>query len=489
MANDKGITKPCAAYNVAAAQVKQVRDTLNGEVVIRDPENIDTHLPDPFPHLTEDDDKTARLRRYRANAEFDEVVGNTGESLVGAMFRKRLTFEDIPAGLEYLVDDADGDGAGLEETAKSIALEQFGFNFVAGLAEFSDLASMDLDAKTLTRAKAREAGLRAFIKIYPREAVIDWNFRRINKTRQLDYIVLKEQDETRDEGDNFAVTKRDSYLVLYLDGEGVYTQIRYTVNQKTGGSWSDPFQPQMRGAKMKYIPLEFAIASPSLREDLPKKLGYLSGIASKVLARFRASGDYKECLWLNGAPMTSSSGWDTHAHEQYQKMTGLRHVPSGPGAHFMRPAGIEYEIHAWNAGQSAYADYLSRNEREIRALGGVFDTTDGDPETAKAAAIKHAEKTGVLAAVADSTEKMLNKLIMYCGMFQGIQAPADVVKIPRDFIQSKITPQERNAILNERDAGLYDDEEALKQLKQGGALVGEVDDLRERMNNTQNGGS
>ena len=74
-------------------------------------------------------------------------------------------------------------------------------------------------------------------------------------------------------------------------------------------------------------------------------------------------------------------------------------------------------------------------------------------------------------------------------MFQGIQAPADVVKIPRDFIQSKITPQERNAILNERDAGLYDDEEALKQLKQGGALVGEVDDLRERMNNTQNGGS
>ena len=62
MANDKGITKPCAAYDLAAPMVKQVRDTLNGEVVVRDPANIDTHLPDPFPHLSEDDDKPARLR-------------------------------------------------------------------------------------------------------------------------------------------------------------------------------------------------------------------------------------------------------------------------------------------------------------------------------------------------------------------------------------------------------------------------------------------
>lgn len=486
------IKDPNSTYNAARAAVQQIRDALDGEVVVKAAENIDQHLPDPFPHLSADDDKPARLKRYRMNAEFDEVVANTAESLVGAMFRKRLTFEDIPAGLEYLIADADGDGAGLEEVAKSVVMEQLGFNYVAGLAEFSDLASMDLEASNLTVSQARRAGLRSFIKLYPREAVIDWNFRRVNGVRQLEYVVLREQEELRETGAMFGKNKktRESFLILYLDDNGDYTQKRYTDGDGTkGGQWTEAYNPTMRGAKIKFIPLEFAIASPSLRHDLPRKLGYLAGITSKIFARFRASGDYKECLWLNGAPMTSSSGWDEHTHEVYKKISGINHVPSGPGAHFMRPEGVDFDIHSWNAGQSAYADYLARNEREIRALGGVFDTTDGDPETAKAAAIKHAEKTGTLAAVADSTEAMLNKLIYYCGQFQGIEAPADVVKVSRDFVQSKISPQERNAILNERDAGLYDDEEALKQLKQGGALVGEVDDIRDRVNNAINGES
>lgn len=484
--NSMGVTKPNDQYDTAKHKVDAIRDAVAGEVVIKSPKRIKEHLPDPYPHLPDDLDKKARIKRYRMNAEFDDIPGDTLESLVGSIFRHDPT-SNLPTALAYLEEDADGDGMTLTELLKAVTGELLQMNYVGMLAEYTDLSTLDLDVEEVTVAVQRQLGLQSSIKLYPRETIIDWNYRRVNGRVQLDYVVLHETEERKGLGDDRKTVH--SWLVLYLDNDGYYTQRRFVREGEGDGVWSEPHQPQANSARMTEIPFEIATASLERPGVVPLKLGYISPIVSKSLHRFRISADYKESIWLNGAPVTKSSGWTDAAHQTYKNVNRIDYIPTGPGTHVALPEGVDYEIMSWDASTSAYESYLERNEREIRAIGGQFDTTDGaDAETATAATINHAKETGTLSAVALSAEQAIRQVLKYVGAYMGVnEIPEDVVQINRDFATPVLSPQQRAQILNEWESGFIDAEEALAQYRRGGALVSEVDALLQRVHNGDSG--
>jgi hypothetical protein len=480
MANDRGVKTPNKQYTSTIDFVTLVRDSIGGEAVIKRDDKIEFYLPSRCEHVNDIIEKQRRYKEYAKGAEFDDIPAQTLDSIVGCVFRNAPNFDDIPPNLSYLIDDADGDGLKLDELLRIGISEMLSMNYFGMLAEYSDLSNTSMEELTVSRAK--DLGLRSSIKVYPRESIINWNYKRVNGVLQLSLLVLKEAEDVERVG-SFETTKEHSYLVLGLDEDGEYYQQKYvSINE---GKWSDIEYPQADGKNLNYIPFEFAMSENLPKGTLPSRLGYVAPICSKTIHRFRISADMKECMLLNGAPMTYSTGWDDHSIEMYKAMTGKDYISTGAGAHIPLGEGSTVGILSWNMDASAYTTYMDRNEREIRALGGKYDTTDGNggEETATAAMIKAADKNGSLTNSVNNLENAVSKVIGYCAEFMGEKFDGGIV-LNREFYTHKLTPQERTNILNEWQSGLISQNEALRQLERGGVLVEDAETMLNEIANS-----
>ncbi len=460
--------QPNAQYTMSQEAVKRMRDCLGGEPVIKSPANQLKYLPHPYPQKAHSEEGANQYKRYLANADYDNIPVNTLESLLGALFRRDPDVE-LPGMVDYLLDDFDGDGLTLNEALKLAASEMLTQRYMFALAEFSNLESVNIDEMTV--ADARASDLKSMVKFYRRECVKDWAYRKVNGKKQLVYVALEESEDVIKNGKRESVT---ATLVLALDEDGYYYQQKFV-----GENESDRIYPQAAGQNIRFITGEFLIAGDHPKGEIPTQLGYIYPIASKALSRYRLSADYKETLWLNGAPITTSSGWDKQALELYKQATGLDTVSSGPGAHIPLPAGGTFGIHGGSSESAgAYERALDTNAAEIRALGGVFDTTEGtDESTATGAAIKAAEKSGVLSSLAADLDASFTKLIEYCCLFMKSPTDGISIKVNREFSKHTLTAQDRAAIIAEWMDGAISRSEMMRQLKAGGVLRGEIDEI------------
>lgn len=472
-----GVKKPNQQYSDTVEFACMIRDAVGGESVIKSQGKIREYLPDPCIDMKDAKERDRRYKRYSNNAEFDEVPSQTLDSICGSVFSKPTVYNDVTPQAAHLIEDADGDGLTMDELLKVGLSELLMMRYFGMLAEYSDLSS--IGAEELTVAQARQLGAKSSIKLYPRESILDWQFSRINGTLQLSLVILKQTDCVRASG-SFESTKLDSYLVLGLDDDGEYYQRKFIDDNE--GTWTDYYYPRANGQTFNYIPFEFCIADNLPQGTIPAKLGYLSGICSKTLARFRTSADMKEALYLNGAPMTYSTGWDDFAIELYKKMTGKDYIVASAGAHLPLPQGSTVGIMSWDMAASAYSDYMDRNEREIRAMGGKFDTSDGvDQETATAAIIKAADKNGGLSNAVENLESSVNRIMGYCALFMGGNDDGGKIAINKQFYVQTLTAQDRSAIIAEWNSGLISQKEALRQLEKGGVLTTDAQQLLDEM--------
>lgn len=461
-------------YTQAEPYIKLMRDSIVGEPALKAKQNQRNYLPSPVCDDADPKEEAARYDRYVTNAEYDNVPSATLDALQGALSHQPNNYDGLPAQMAYLVDDADGDGLSLDEHIKIAQAELMQMKFCGLLSEYSDLESLGVGDEEITAERKKQLGLRANINLYPRDNIKDWAFRRVNGTKQLSYVLLCETD-TEQDPETFETEEVIVYLRLVLDEDGKYYQQRMVDNV---GDWSERIYPEMSGgANFDYIPFEFAIEGNYPKGKLPDSLGYLFSIATKSLARYNVNAQMKEALWFSGAPVSWSSGWDEMAFKTYKEMTGKDYISAGAGAHVPLPEGAQYGVMDWKAESSAFFTYLDRNAKEIQALGGSFDVEmDNQDETATAKVIEAAEKMSVLSSMQAGLEKAYNRAIGSCAKFEGVDADSDV-KLNREFMGVKLSPQERDAIRNDYLQGLIGREEALNQLEKGGVLTVKAADL------------
>lgn len=467
------ITTPKNQYTNTINELKKVRDSVAGEVVIKASENQTVYLPNPCPDEKDLNVSQKKYARYLNGAEYDEVPSNTLSSILGAMFNPAVQSE-LPASLEYLKDDADGSGLTLNEQVKISASECLQMNYIGLLSEFSDLSNLNID--DLTIAEARDQDLKSSIKTYVRESIINWGFENINGRLQLSFVVLRE-DGTVTDKTNFSQKNITSYLLLSLDNDGNYFQRKYTTVDDKITNTSDDLHPKAKGQRLKFIPFEFCIAEEVPKGEIPVPAGYIAPIANKTLARYRVSADMKESMWYMAAPSSWSKGWTKAGLELFKEMTGRETISVSPAAHNPLPKDAEIGVMEWNADSNAFFKYMERNSAEVRALGGAFDDTDGvDDETATSAVIKAAEKKGVLSTLSDNLEASYSRVIGWCGLFMGVDEDA-TISINREYIKRTITPQEQKEIRDNYLMQLISRQEALRQLEKGGILTKTADDI------------
>jgi len=471
-------------YDFMLPAVQAVRDAIMGSHFVK--AKGFEYLPHPSEIDSSSADAKARYKVYLFGAEFDEFPKQTEKSLLGKLKVNNAEIE-LPAKLEYLINDIDGDGSSLvgaiENTAKNILAAKFHVL----IADFKGGISSELSLEQSKRINPR-----AVVKQYNRESVINWSFGIVNGVNQLNYLMLCE-NVLKFDRETVTYKKYESLLILALDESGDYYQQKI-IKSADGISETGELNYQtINGQRLKWLPVEIVSDEELESGKLPIDLGYLAPICDAAYYRYRQSAEYKETM-RKIAPTVNTSGWDSMKWETFQEINGGRdYIITGSGGTNNLPEDVTMQVISSAAELGGFERYFEDNERKVRALGGSFKTSNEAQQTATKSLIDNSEQTARLITLADALESGFKRVLLYCGMFEGLWSDDDIEKnideivlsLNKDFAQSKLNEQQVTALINLRMSGIYPDDEIIKLLVQGGWSVSSAEDLINRADGAQ----
>ena len=449
-------------YELYKPSWTKTRDAVRGSVAVKDKRH--TYLPVPDAESNDDamGAQTVRYRQYLKRALFTNFTGRTKNALVGAAFRKEPKIE-VPPGLEYLIDDASGDGLGIEQLAKDELsnLLETGRAFL--LVDYPQ-ADSDLSLEDIARLD-----LKASVIPYTAEQVINWCTDTMAGRKVLTMVVLAEDYRSGD--DEFGHDMEVQYRVLRLREDG-YTQQVYREEMP----YTDEIYPRRAdGSTWDVIPGIFVGSknNDSTIDDAP-----LSDIADVNIAHYRNSADYEESCFITGQPtlfITHSLNADEffEANPEGIKL-GSRsgHIlgDSG-GATLLQPQANQLVMEAMRA-----------KEQAMVAIGARIITDRGSNETAEGARIRFASENSVLGDIVGNLSSALAQCVKWCAQFMG--TPDDVVvEINREFYDKSVDPQLIMSMVTLMDRQIISDQDIFDRLKAAGIIDGtrSLDDVKEEL--------
>lgn len=474
-------------YQSTIDEVKTVRDCIEGSNSIKNGERSKIYLPNPtdLDILRGQDfvEATNRYKAYKNRAEFDDFPSRTESGYMGAMKSTPPDFTKIPPEIEYLLTNSDGDNLTLSESIEITQANLLEVKFHGLLVDFNGLTQVDIndDSPQLTNAQAKALDLKATIKHYPRESIVDWDFGVINNQNQLTFIKLAEKTSEIDR-ETLQRVEVENQLVLALDENGEYYQQQITKTAEGKDEISDRLYPENNAGRLNLIPFEIVIDQKQKSSSIPKALGILYPICLKALSRYTVSADLKEAIHRSAQPTMWSSGWTNQAFEIYKTLTGNEHIATGSSSHIPLPKDAQIGYLQWDADSNAMFKYMEENQKEAKALGARFDTSDAKDEAVGVAKIRSAEELSALMNIQSSIEESYTRVLGWCFNFMSTSTAAPEIEIVlnKEFNKIKLTPQEQKAILDNFTMGLIDRAEALAQLEKGGVLISEAEELLNR---------
>jgi hypothetical protein len=250
-----------------------------------------------------DRSETARQRykRYLLRATWMPVSGYTKQGLIGMVMRRAPEVE-LPAQIEYALENADGAGLSLEQVAKQVLAEVIEVGRVGLMVDYP-AAPAGLSAE-----QVEALGLAAKVTLYRAEAIDNWRMENIGGVLRLTMVKLCEMAEV--EKDDYLVDYEKRYRVLKLV-DGVYTQTLYDEAENQIG---DVIMPrQANGQPWGYIPFQIVGATtntPEIDEAL------ISGIVDLNTSHYQMSADSAKNLHIHsGGTLVISSSM---SNEQWQ---------------------------------------------------------------------------------------------------------------------------------------------------------------------------
>lgn len=466
-------------YELMRHELKNVRTAILGSPFVKAEREL--LLPHPSSIDTKSQEAKMRYNAYLAGAEFDEFPKQTLRTIIGKMNFPALEVE-APDKINYLIQNADNDGTSLVGSVENAASNVAAVKWHCLVADYKGLSG--LPVSEISRADVEAMRPRATIKQYPREAVVWWHYDRIDDAMQLTFIMLRET-QLEFNRNSFQGNIVESFLVLALDEDGNYYQQKIVKNADDNGyAMSEPDYVMVGNENLKWLPVEIVADEELTPGYLPKDLGYLAPICDLALARYRVSAEYKESMRMI-APTVNVVGMDKLAWEEYQAVNNRDYVITGSGGVNLFSPNCTMEVISSGLTLDGYEQYFKDNEAKVRALGGSFPTDQTKDQTATEANIANSEQTARLVTMAYQLEASFRRIMLYCGMFEGLWGQDDIennieaitLKLNKDFSRAKLSTQERDAIRNDYLAGLISKEEALKQLEAGGVLIADAESL------------
>lgn len=439
---------------------QQTRDAVKGSVAIK--EKRARYLPVPdgetgsegatnlrYANEEHKGTGTLRYRNYIKRAVYTNFTGRTKNALVGAVFRKDPTIV-VPAGLEYLIDDATGDGLSLNQLAKdelSNLLEVGRTGFLVDYPQADQGLSVE-DVDLLD--------LRASIVPYTAEQIINWKLDAYGGRKLLTLIVLEE--DYPDDDDEFGHEKKKQQRILRLSDDGYSQQI-----YRDEMPYTEQFFPtKADGSKWFEIPFVFC---GSKNNDASIDDAPLADIAEVNLAHYRNSADYEESCFITGQPTL----FITHSlsAEQFAEYNPNGIKLGSRAGHVLGETGAATLVQA--EANNIVREAMNSKLNEMVAIGARIVTDRGQNETAEGARIRFASENSVLGDVVNNLSEALFTCILWVGEFMGFDGDTEFY-LNTEFYDKSVDPQLIMSMVTLLDREIIGEADIFDRLKSAGLI-------------------
>ena len=438
----------------------KTRDAVKGSVAIKEKKHAYLPVPD---NKSLDDARgieTVRYKQYLKRAVFTNFTGRTKNALVGAAFRKNPMYE-LPEAVDYLNQDATGDGLSLVQLAKDELSNLMETGRSLLLVDYPQ-ADDDLSLEDVNMLD-----LRASIVPYTAEQCVNWKTSVINGRRLLTLCVLAEPYFNTDL--EFSHDSATQYRVLRLTDEG-YSQQIYRDDKPV----TDEIYPRKAdGSVWEEIPLIFVGSknNDSTIDDAP-----LSDIADVNVAHYRNSADYEESCFITGQP----SLFITHSltSEQFEEYNPDGLILGSRSGHVLGETGSAILLQA--SPNNLVMEAMKAKEQAMVMIGARIITDRGGNETAEGARIRFASENSVLGDIVSNLSQGLEKAIGYVCEFMGVTGDY-YFHINSEFYDKSVDPQMIMSMITLLDRNLIGDIDIFERLQAAGLIdtARTLDNVRE----------
>ena len=435
-------------YSYALSKWSLVRNCMKGAKAVKEAGEI--YLPNPNANSS---DSLTRYKSYVQRAIFTNVIKPTNDSMVGMAFRKRPR-TNIPAQIAYIEDNATGDGVTLQQLAK---------NTIANLLQtgryglLTDYPSVD---EGLSDSAVRALQVKANIKPYLPESIINWQTQAIGGVDTLVMVVLKEDYAVYN--DEFESKLSTQYRVLALQ-DGLYTITVYREDEIVS-----VIEPRdATGGRLKYIPFVIAgsYSNDPATDDAP-----LYDIAEINIGHYRNSADKEEGLFLHGQPMLHLDIGSINSNEW--KELNPNGVEVGARRGLITSGGGSATLLQTTA-NDAVSEEMKEKLKEMVAIGARLVDQGGQAETATAAMIRHAGTNSVLTNVVQNASSAIELSLSWVCAYMGTTEQPEYA-ISDDFYDKNLDATQVMASIQLYDRGIL----AKEDLQENARNSGMIDPLR-----------
>lgn len=426
MTGQINITDWHADYASRSSQWTKIRDVIDGEDKVKD--QGQTYLPKPSgmadPNM---------YSAYKTRSSFYPVAERTMRGLSGMVFRHEPVLE-MPDHMEDMRESLTTDGYSYEVLAEEVVREVMTVGRYGILVDFPVYNSTSL--------------VLPHFATYFAEDIINWEQKFIDGKKVLTRVVL------RDDIDNTFGEDTVVYLELILNSDGNYevrrweAQVTDTRGQSDIGTGKNFIMtqtaiPTVNGAPLNRIPFIF-INTYDMRPDIEKP-PFLD-LVNVNLGHYRNSADYEHALYLTAQPTPWIAGQLDEAKKPKSIGSGtIWYLPEGSQAGFLEFAG---------AGVESQRQAMLDKEDRMAALGArMIKDSSSRQETAETARLRGRGETSLLTNVVNMSQQGLEKAFRIAAEWVGANPNDITVKLNRDFVETRLSPEEINAIVKAWQGG------------------------------------
>ena len=204
----------------------------------------------------------------------------------------------------------------------------------------------------------------------------------------------------------------------------------------------------------------------------------LADIAELNLKAYQVQSDLDNQLHISAVPMLAIFGFPQSAEEISAGPGEAMALPEGASAQYIEPSGNSYDAQFRRLDQIA----SQINELGLAAVLGQKLSA----ETAEAKRIARSQGDSTMMVIAQQTQDMIDNCLRYHAQYMQ-QAQAGSSLVNRDFLSTRLEPQEIQSILQLYTAGTITQETLLNQLS-AGEVLGDDFDIEGELDATQSGG-
>ena len=204
----------------------------------------------------------------------------------------------------------------------------------------------------------------------------------------------------------------------------------------------------------------------------------LADIAELNLKAYQVQSDLDNQLHISAVPMLAIYGFPQSAEEISAGPGEALALPESASAAYIEPSGNSYNAQFQRLDQIA----SQINELGLAAVLGQKLSA----ETAEAKRIDRSQGDSTMMVIAQQMQDLIDNCLQFHAQYMQ-QSQAGSSFINRDFLATRLEPQEIQALLQLYTAGTITQETLLNQLS-AGEVLGDEFDVEQEIEATQNGG-